>query len=338
MFTLGEMVMLYEDSWDKDKVKINKEVLKQENEYLKAVCVDFESDKKYARRFEKFCHSPQSYFCFRVGDKLILGRKHLSDLVLSKGLPGLFCCRISKEMILGDLCNFRVSEDGIEFVYKVVTRKQKEFYFKKLLSDSKIEISYPVTQLLGPCKMEKGTPKDGWVVDKERAEFLSLGEEIIRNYTIKFLKEIIDVNEIFKVYDPACSTGKFLSTIKKAFSNALTIGQELSKQMVEYAKESGGVDEVYFGDSIVPAVQPESMDFVFFRFLNGEVVSTNYAKKLFLSLSTTIKRGGYAILFGHTPVLLDAEWIVAQNFKTVQLNGHTEDYRFVFQYMVFQKK
>ena len=207
-----------------------------------------------------------------------------------------------------------------------------------MLSDPKIEISYPVAQLLGIHKMEKVTPKDGWVVDKERAEFLSLGEEVIRDYTLKFLRKTVNINETFKVYDPACSTGKFLSVIKKTFSNALTVGQELSRQMVEYAKENGGVDEVYCGDSIRPAVQPESMDFVFFRFLNGEVVSTDYAKKLFTSLSNTIKKGGYAILFGHTPVLLDAEWIVAQNFKIVQLNGHTEDNGFVFQYMVFQRK
>jgi isonocardicin synthase len=331
--------MFSEDSWKKDRVKINKNILMNEKEYLKSIELE-NNDKRHGNiwLFERFDYSPQSYFTCKIGNKVILGRKSLSDLVVNKNLPGLFCCKISENMILGEFENFRISEDGIEFFYRIATKSEKKDYFTQLLFDKNIEIHYPAVQLLGKKKLEKVTPDCGWEIDKERAEFLSMGEDVLRDYTILFLKSVIkDQKNGFVVYDPACSTGKFLSTIKTKFPRTFTIGQELSGSMVNYARENGGVDEVYLGDAINPAIAKESADFVFFRFLNAEVVSVKRAKELFLSLAQTVKSSGYAVLFGHTPVLIDADWISSKGFKVIQKHGNTADKQFVFQYMVFQK-
>jgi hypothetical protein len=255
---------IQEDSWDKDKAQIDKDIWAKELNMLNKIPSSGKECGGYESVFEKFSHNPQGYFMFKVGDRIVIGRKYLSDLVLHRELPEIFCCKISSDMILGFFKNIRISEEGIEFGYIACSLAEKRKYFSQLLNDPNIEIHYPAVQLPGKEKNEKVTPDCGWVVDKERAEFLSIGEDILRQYTIYFLNSVVkDRQKTFYVYDPACSTGKFLTTIKRYFKNAHTIGQELSKSMVEYAKNSGGVDEVYHGNAIVPAVAEKKHGFCF---------------------------------------------------------------------------
>jgi len=339
-----------EDSWLKDKVKIDPEIFKHEISYRQKVFRKVRNlqfikkinyDNIWYRKTQfmdvSFSENPQSFFFFRIDQKVIVGKKYISDLVLYKGLPGLFCSIIKSNMLLGLFDRDRITEDNIRIYYKPFTDAEKVKVFEFLKSNRNVDIWYPYTQLLGEFKSEKSVPEKGWVIDEERAKFLGITEDEIRSYTIEFLRSFAISSGLKgkKIYDPACSTGEFLSTIKSFYPEVYTIGQDLSQAMIRMAKPK--LDEVHLGNSIRPAVQRNSIDFIFFRFLNGEVVTTIDARKLFIKISNTLKKKGYMVIFGHTPVLIDLPWLEALGFKVLQSNAPTRDHQGVFQYYVIQK-
>lgn len=334
-------VTLSEDSWKKDKVKIEEQIIKIEKDYRNKTFHPDASKKLSSSSlhtphslFMPFDYSPQSLFLIKYKGKTFFGKKYISDLVIHDGLPGLFCSNISQDMILGTFEKEQITQDGILIFYTPISEAAKSELFCALTQDRSIDITYPYVQLLSSQKLEKTTPTEGWTVDEDRAEFLSLGEREIRAYTIDFLKTFGNLDGK-KIFDPACSTGKFLQNIKAAFPRVHTIGQELSQQMVEYAKDK--VDEIYFGDSINSQIPDEEVDYIFFRFLNAEVVSTSYAYDLFNAISKKCKKGGYVIIFGHTPVLVACEALEKGGFEVLQRNGLTSDKKHVFQYYVLKK-
>lgn len=342
-----------EDSWSKNKVKIDDTIYKKEFNYRKKTQENFKDistrntteqsidiqDKQINALLFTYNESPQALFLIDLPRYTVIGRKYLSDLVVDKGLPGLFCSKITVDMILGIFERDRITQDGVIVFYRPLNDKEKSKIFNSILSDRNIDIRYPYVQLLGVHKEEKTTPEEGWVVDKERAEFLGMGEIEIRAYTLKFFETLNKGGYFNKkrrvLYDPACSTGQFLSTIQKHFKNTYTIGQELSKEMVGFAKPL--LNEVHWGNSINPKVKKESVDVIFFRFLNSEVVTTEESYNLFAKLAVTVKPGGYLIISGHTPVLLDDLWFLRQGFEILSRNGVTKDNKGVFQYYILKR-
>ena len=81
------------------------------------------------------------------------------------------------------------------------------------------------------------------------------------------------------VYDPACSTGEFLSDYKNSFPKSHTIGHDLSQEMIDYAKDY--VDESFCCNAFDSPLKDNSVDLMFLRFLNSEVVNTQMAYKIF---------------------------------------------------------
>lgn len=339
-----------EDSWKKDKVQIEAQILEQElalYESLKKQTYvgaeqPFDPLRVVRRRIdvvsERYDRNPQAFFYFKVDGQTYVGRKVLSDLVVQRGLPGLFCSAITEEMILGLWERDRASQDEIRISYFGLTPAEKKYLFGRVKANLATEVWYPHVQLLGVSHKEKTTPSDGWVVDEVRAFFLGMGEEEIRRYTATKMIEWYGSNrgQGLIVYDPACSTGQFLKNIKDHLPLAHTIGQELSQQMVSMAGQR--VDEVHFGDSINPAVRNDSVDIVFFRFLNGEVVITESAHKLFASLLRSVKSGGRVVVLGHTPILIDGPFMESFGLSMQQAIGVSADEKSVFQYYVLRKE
>jgi isonocardicin synthase len=326
------------DDWGDTEVEVSKELLKNEKSYRKKAIKEF-NNKAIANNetqiiFQAFNENPQSIFMFDYKDKKIVGKKYISDAVVYKNLPGLFCSNIQAPMLLGIFEKEQITQDGIIVYFKPFSFNEKKLIFSKLLEDRKIDIYYPYTQLLSEKKLEKTSPKDGWKFDQERSESLGLGEEELRKYTIKFLGTFSSLSKK-RVFDPACSTGQFLSTLKKYYPNIYTIGQDLSPSMIKMAKYK--IDKAYVGDSINSPVSNSSVDFIFFRFLNGEVVTTEQAYNLFNSLIKKVKQGGYIIVFGHSPVLISKQVMENIGLELIQANGVSEDKKSVFQYYILKK-
>lgn len=308
-----------------------------------AVEVDYADVKtrRLERHSEKHWDVPQSIFFLTYSDgpekHFIVGRKLLSDLWIQNKIPEIHCSFISADMILGVFSDQRITEDYIHVFYHPLQNSEKLRIFKDIMFHKydNVELAFPFSLLRKSTRKELCSPAEGWVVDDAFDVMLGCGEERIRAYTIKFLETLDSKN--LKLYDPACSTGVFLSTLKQAYPESRTVGQDLSKQMVGFAKSR--VDEVHVGNAMEPKIDPGSADVVFIRFLNSEVVTSAEAAQLLEALLPTVKIGGHMVIFGHTPVLLSAaNFSFLENFALKQSVGISSDRTGIFQYYVLQRQ
>lgn len=291
---------------------------------------------------EQFCDFPQSVFFLDIGrpgisgSRRLVGRKILSDYWIAGKIPELHCSLVSADMVLGLFCDERITESEVQVNYYPLNNHEK----LKLMSDiisgdlSDVEIICPFPLLRETTRKELCSPPEGWIVDDTYDVMLSCGEERIRQYTIAFLDSV--TMTAGRLYDPACSTGIFLSTLKKAFPESYTIGQDLSQQMADFSRER--VDEVYCGNAMTPKIQTGTADACFVRFLNSEVVTSADAEALLQALLPTVREKGYIVTFGHTPVLLSSSnFRRLPNFTLLQSVGVATDKAGVFQYYVIQR-
>lgn len=299
------------------------------------------NNRKLERLTEKHWALPQSVFflTFNIGPSKyrLVGRKILSDLWIQNRIPEIHCSFISAGMILGVFSDQRITETFVNVFYHPLKNGEK-LKIMKDITDHKIEnveIVFPFSLLRESTRKELCSPSEGWVVDDAFDVMLGCGEERIRAYTIKFLKTLSTQKLV--LFDPACSTGVFLSTLKKAFPESYTIGQDLSKQMVGFSKTR--VDEVHCGNAMEPKISPASADVVFIRFLNSEVVTSAEAEQLIGALLPTVKKGGYMVIFGHTPVLLSsANFSLMENFVVKHCIGIADDKSGILQYYTLQRQ
>lgn len=277
---------------------------------------------------------PHRFFMFEIDGRTYVGQKLLSPLITVHGSPGLFCSLVKPEMLLGELVRVQTSQEGVEIFYKPFALSERLKIYETLSNGRGIDLYYPFNQMSKTDRKEVNTPEEGWFITEERAEILGLGEVHLRRASVDLVLRDGLKNPV--VYDPACSTGQFLSSIKAAVPGAYVIGQDLSAQMCSYAAPK--LDEVIIGNSMEPGVADNSCDYVFFRFLNSEVVTTTLAAALFKRLSQCLKPTGKAILFGHTPVLVSKALMEMEGFNVLSCNERLPNDQAVFQFYVLERK
>jgi isonocardicin synthase len=239
-------------------------------------------------------------------------------------------------MILGLLDRMQMTEDKVLIFFEPFTYKEKLYAFNYLKDNRMGEVYYPLVLVTDSEKKEKISPADGWKYDENRKSSLARGESELRSYTTDFLNRVVrDKNQKFVVFDPACSTGDFLYSIKNKFPNAYTIGQDLSRTMVEEASKK--IDKALVGNSMNTEITDGSVDFLFFRFINSEVVNTEDAHNLFNSLIKKVRVGGYIIVFGHSPVLVSSIYMKSLGLDIKGMNGYDKESDSVFQYYIMKK-
>ncbi|KAK3092969.1 hypothetical protein FSP39_009506 [Pinctada imbricata] len=239
-------------------------------------------------------------------------------------------------MILGLFVDQRVTESKVILHYYPFENAEKLLLMKNVIeSDGKTgELVFPYSLLRESSGKELCSPPEGWIVDDAFDVMLGCGEERIRQFTIQFMKSV-NISKA-TLYDPACSTGVYLSTLKNAFPDAYTVGQDLSQQMADMSRER--VDKVYCGNAMEPKISQGTADFVYVRFLNSEVVTSAEAEELLSALLPTVKKDGYIIIFGHTPVLLSsANFLALKDFNLIQSLGVAVDKTGIFQYYILQR-
>jgi isonocardicin synthase len=279
---------------------------------------------------EELTGYPERLFLFRLADgKWYAGYKTISDYVVDHGMPGVFCSRVYWYNVLGLADSVRTSHSDARIVFQPLPETARRSAFEAITPLT--EIIHPFAKQREPGR-EKTSPPDGWRVSEERAAFLALGEEHIRRYTRESLGPWFSgLTEDVIAYDPACSTGRFLADFAALNpAHIRTVGQDLSRQMVGFA--GSRLAEVHHGDAMCPAVAPGSVDILFSRFLNSEVVSTAQARQILPRLVATLRPGALAVLLGHSPVLLDVPDLVAAGLRVLRTTARAEDY--VFQYYV----
>jgi isonocardicin synthase len=275
---------------------------------------------------------PQNVFLVETGGATFVGRKLMSSFAAAGQLLESHCSRIVASHLLGRLRSFHTDEDGVSLYYHPMRDAEKRALLARLASEPLADIVFPFVHLVD-CR-ERCSPPAGWSLDPGRAANLAIGEQNLREFSIALIRQHGAVDPVF--YDPACSTGEFLRALKEAFPRSVTIGQDPSEEMIDYARPR--LDRAYCGDAMSPRIADGSADYVFCRFLNSEVVTSRQASTLLARLSATVKPGGYLVVFGHTPVLVQAGEILAcGDYRLVRTLGATEDRSTVFQYYVARR-
>lgn len=264
----------------------------------------------------------------------IVGRKIISSLYLEGKINAPNCSRITASMLLGILIKKNQTKDHITVQYHPFSNGEKLSCFNGLARDGTTDIEFPFRYIDQRTGKEKRCARCGWKISPEKAQNLANGEEHFRKYTKAYFKKIIKSG--YLLYDPACSTGRFLSSVKQNFPGCRTVGQDLSKEMTAYARNY--LDDIYTGDALKSPLPDSSVDIMFLRFLNSEIVTERKARLLFRALKKKVKAGGQMVLFGHTPVLLKKHYFLRQTDLTLlQTSGYDPKTSSIFQYYVLKK-
>lgn len=283
---------------------------------------------------DRFYNNPQIIFLiYRQNAPTIVGRKILSRLFLQKKTAGLFCSLISAPMLLGFLKSHRALGDSIQVDYYPFTDGEKLTVFNEIKKDRHSDIYFPYQYKAPGTGLERVWPPENWSFTPDKLESLNLGERHLRSASVAFLKRSLKGHE--KVYDPACSTGFFLHEIKNAFPGITTIGHDSSPEMLEYARTR--VDECACCDAAHSPLSDESIDVLFLRFLNQNVVTKTDACSLLSPLLRKVRKNGWVFCFGHTPVLVPKELLESEGLELIELNGYDDQTDCIFQFYAMRR-
>ena len=284
--------------------------------------------------FEDYDYNlPQNLFIISSykGQKII-GRKIRSVLRIENKINAINCSMITAPMLLGFLKKRIKNGRKIIVEYYPFTNEEKKYVFNDLKNNRLYDIYYPYKYRDFHTNKEEHSPNTGWSFNPEKKEYLGYGEVHFRKFTHNFFKNNNLNNKI--IYDPACSTGEFLYNFKKNYPNSYTIGHDLSQEMINYAKDF--VDEFCCCNALNSPLKKNSVDIMFLRFLNSEVVTTKDAYKIFKILLPKVKKKGIIVCFGHTPVLITKQWFIKNKLKPIICNGYDVERNAIFQYYVFE--
>lgn len=325
----------YYNELEKEEINIYNEMY-FENENVETIsdinCKDILSRDTII--FEDYDYNlPQNIFIISSykGQKIV-GRKIRSVLRIENKINAINCSMITSPMLLGFLKKKIKEGRKITIEYFPFTNEEKKYVFEELKSNRLYDIYYPYKYRDFDSNKEEKSPETGWTFNPEKKEYLGYGEVHFRKFTSKFFMNQ-DMNSKI-IYDPACSTGEFLEDFKKNYPKSYTIGHDLSQEMVNYAKDF--VDESCCCNALNSPLKEKSVDLMFLRFLNSEVVTTKDAYKIFEVLIPKVKKNGIIVCFGHTPVLITKQWFIKNNMKPIICNGYDPDRDAIFQYYVFE--
>ncbi len=284
---------------------------------------------------DKDYNLPQNIFLIKdYKGQTIIGRKIRSILRIENKINSINCSMITAPMLLGILNKADKNDRKIELSYFPFSNVEKETIFNEIKKNRMTDIYYPYNYIEYETSKEQISPATGWSFNPNRKQYLGHGEVHLRGFTNNYFK-FYDFSDK-KIYDPACSTGEFLFEFKKDHPTSHTIGHDLSQEMIDYAKDY--VDEFYCCDAIDSPLGDNSVDLMFLRFLNSQVVSSKDAIGIFLKLLTKVKKGGLIAAFGHTAVLLSKEWLSKNGVQLLNCTGYDKQRDAIFQYYVMEKK
>lgn len=286
--------------------------------------------------FDKDFNLPQNIFFIKLPNGFTLfGRKILSVLHRTGQLTSLNCSRIDANMLIGITKNCIYETPDINVEFYPLTDKERNYIFNSIKNDSSINIYFPFTYHDFITKEEKGSPKEGWHYYDNLDIYLARGEKHIRKKTIDYLSHE-DLNNDTIIYDPACSTGNFLEDIKNHYPQVLTIGADLSQEMIEVAKPK--IDVTLCENAYDSSICNDTVDYLFLRFLNFHVVTKKEALEMYKILLQKVKNKGKIVCFGHTPVLLSQEELINDHCILNSSSAYDDEYDSMFQYYVLTKK
>jgi hypothetical protein len=260
------------------------------------------------------------YFLLRRRDGAWLGRRVL-------GGAGPFSV-VEPHMVMGRFLGLARRGDGVDFRYRACTDAWRRELFEHGQDGTELHFPFPA---LDDHWREQVCPPEAWTGDRALVEGLDAQEEHLRAHATRLACDLF-AGTAPLVFDPACSTGAFLSPLAGALPRARCLGADLSPAMARRA--AARVADVVVADAAHPPLRPGSVDLLVVRFLNAEVVHRAVAGPLFEALARLVAPGGHVFVLGHTPVLLRPRAAArATGLRLVSATAAPPRYRGLFQFL-----
>jgi isonocardicin synthase len=266
--------------------------LDQEREITRRVAAGFGTPGEPTEWVEECPFALFQYFLLTVDGRTWLGRKIIpADRIdpTSVLLP---------TMLMGEFDGFRFTRERVTFRYTPRSLAEHTEVFRQAQADPAADIDFPFPRFDSEWR-EMIVPGEVWDGSAELAENLDPDEEHLREVSARVLRGKVAPGDV--IYDPACSTGAYLASLAVSFPECAFLASDVSPQMVERAKRR--IPGAFVADGLSVPVPAESVKVLILRFLNAEVLPVEDAVKAFDALVPLIAPGGYAVVFGHTPVL-----------------------------------
>lgn len=217
-------------------------------------------------------------------------------------------------MLLGPLAGQHWSNEGVAFFYRAARPEAKYLAFVEAQQHAHGEVCFPYPPLR-PQGEEFICPPSFWECDDERATQLNRDEAHFRDHCVTLLRERLKPGAL--IHDPACSTGELIAHLAKTLPRCLCLGSDLSASMIRHASQRYAGLPVRFRQADAARESP-ACDALILRFLNAEVVTRRDAETLLRTLLSSLKPGGLALVFGHTPVLPAVPWVAQELGLTLE--------------------
>lgn len=250
---------------------------------------------------------PYNVFVITAGERRFFGVKRPVSYDPSQRKPDTLSCLVGFDDILGELLDVKTELTGYRFSYRQVL---DETLTVSLIDQvDRIELTYPFKRLIDGA--EWAQPASYWDARAQMPDTLDADEDFLREQSRRVIRE--NLSEGSTLFDPACSTGRFLEAVGRAIPNARLIGQDANPNMVALARAR--LDDAHVGDAGTPKCSDKLADLVICRFLNLDVLTTQQAETIFRRLAECVADDGWMLIIGHTPVLIDRTDMAACGFE-----------------------
>ncbi|MEW2289149.1 class I SAM-dependent methyltransferase [Streptomyces sp. NPDC047841] len=268
------------------------------------------------------------YFLLREGARTWLGRKLVP--------PGRIdpASVLTPRMLMGEFETLRFTREKVVFYYTPRPAEEGAAALARAAKDPEADIDFPFPRLTEDWR-EALVPAEVWDGSAELAESLDPDESHFRAVSVERLRDLVRPGDT--LYDPACSTGTYISSLARAFPQCRILASDASPHMVEAARRK--VPGAFVADGLGSPVPDASVQVLIMRFLNAEVMPADVAVEGFRTLARLIAPGGHALVFGHTPVLPVVRRLAAETGLRVvsSIAAHPDAEDEIFQFYVLRR-
>lgn len=264
-------------------------------------------------------------FWLQQNGQFYVGQKYLQPI-----------CRfglINANMLLGKLISITHSEECIRIYYETICYEESLEIFARACEPPFAYLEFPYL-LLDATGKEAISPPEFWHSGDHFLKQLDDGEVHLRREAISVLMNLkLPVGAT--IFDPACSTGSFLSAISAAIPSLRCVGGDISSKMVKKARTK--LSHVFLLKEGFDDLPIKECEVLIIRFMNGEVVKSAVAELLFKRLRCLVPSGGYILIMGYTPIAIFVPFLANKySLEVVQAIGSYK--AALFQFYVLKAK
>lgn len=240
---------------------------------------------------------------------------------------------IDANMLLGRLISITHSEECIRIYYETTCYEEAIKIFARACEPPFAYLEFPYLLLDSTGKEAISSP-EFWRSGDHLLKQLDEGEIHLRREAISVVMNL-KLPAGATIFDPACSTGSFLSAISAAIPSLCCVGGDISLEMVKKARTK--LSSIFLLKEGFEDLPIKGCEVLIIRFLNGEVIKSAVAELLFKRLRCLVSSDGYILIMGYTPIVIFVPYLVSKyNLEIVQTIGSYNGS--LFQFYVLKAK